>query len=88
MSNFTLTITTGNAAFADGNWCTVQGGVGGAASELTKRWIEKRLEEDLAYKGQDWFEYEVEPSLQRPEWVTLYRVAAESAVSRLWPGAA
>ena len=66
---------------------TVEEAIAGAASELTKRTIEAQLKEDLAVKGQDWFEYEIGPYLVRSEWELVYRVAAEKAVSRLWPGA-
>jgi len=71
-----------------GSSFTVEEGIAGAASELTKRTIEAQLKEDLALKGQEWFEYEVGPTLRRPDWELVYRVAAEKAVSRLWPGAA
>lgn len=71
-----------------GSSFTVKEGIAGAASELTKRRVEKQLKEDLAYKGQEWFEYEVGPTMQRPEWEAAYRVAAEGAVTRLWPGTA
>ena len=70
-----------------GSSFTVEEAIAGAASELTKRTIEAQLKEDLAVKGQDWFEYEIQPNLQRPEWWSVYWVAAEKAVSRLWPGA-
>ncbi len=58
-----------------------------AAAELTKRWIEGQLKDDLAQRGQEWFEYEVGPYLKYPDREAAYRVAAEKAVSRLWPGA-
>jgi hypothetical protein len=58
-----------------------------AAAELTKRWVEGQLKEDLALRGQEWFEYEVGPYLKYPDREAAYRVAAEAAVSKLWPGA-
>ena len=59
-----------------------------AAAELTKRWVEGQLKEDLALRGQQWFEeYEVGPFLKFPDREAAYRAAAEKAVSRLWPGA-
>ena len=70
-----------------GSSFTVEEAIAGAASELTKRTIEAQLKEDLAVKGQDLFEYEIEPYLQRSEWTPLYRAAAEAVVSRMWPGA-
>ena len=70
-----------------GSSFTVEEAIAGAASELTKRTIEAQLKEDLAVKGQDWFEYAIGPYLVRSEWELVYRVAAEKAVSRLWPGA-
>ena len=66
---------------------TVEEGLVAGSSELTKRGIERQLKEDLALMGQDWFEGEIGPSLAMPESESVYRVAAEKAVSRLWPGA-
>ena len=62
--------------------------IAASASKLTKRSIEKRLKEDLAYKGQEWFEYEIGPTLHSAESEPVYRAAAEAAVTRLWPGTA
>lgn len=66
----------------------VEQALGFAAAELTKRSVEAQLVEDLREHGQRWFLHEFLLSLDRADREDVYRVAAEGAVTRLWPGAA